>query len=260
MADGCIMTGVTQPPEDQQWQYPPAPQPFTMPSPPPAGDPGQPAGAAPGQAYGAGQAYPGSSYGTPSDGTPGHPAPSYGTGGRVARDPALAEWWQRLLARLVDDVILVILWILSLLPLFRRIQRLASQYPDLSQPAAAQAFNDSVSQLMAGMVGTFLLIGAGIGVVSFGYDWLQHGLWGQTIGKRVMGTKVVTADTRSPISGQAACGRAAVYALVPVVPSVGGLFALVNESWLLWDPRRQCLHDKAASTVVVKKSMLAPGA
>jgi uncharacterized RDD family membrane protein YckC len=44
------------------------------------------------------------------------------------------------------------------------------------------------------------------------------------------------------------------------VPSVGGLFALINESWLLWDPRRQCLHDKAAGTVVVKKSTLAPGA
>ena len=43
-----------------------------------------------------------------------------------------------------------------------------------------------------------------------------------------------------------------MYALVPVVPSVGGLFALINEAWLLWDPRRQCLHDKAARTVVVK--------
>ena len=80
-----------------------------MPSPPPAGDPGPPAGAPPGQAYGAYQAYPGSSYGTPSDGTPGQPAPSYGTGGRLAKDPALAEWWQRLLARLVDDLILVVL-------------------------------------------------------------------------------------------------------------------------------------------------------
>jgi uncharacterized RDD family membrane protein YckC len=273
MANGCIMTGVTEPPEDQQWQEPPAPQPFTMPSPSPAGDPGQLADVAPGQSYGTYQPYPGKPYGTPRDGTPrdgtprggtpGYPAPSYGTAGRPARDPALAEWWQRLLARLVDDVILIILtspvWIAGLLPLFRRIQRLASQYPDLSQPAAAQAFNDSVNQQMAGMVGTFLLIGAGIGVISFGYDWLQHGLWGQTIGKRVMGTKVVTADTRSPISGQAACGRAAVYALVPVVPSVGGLFALINESWLLWDPRRQCLHDKAAGTVVVKKSALAPG-
>src|SRR5262249_571387 len=36
MANGCIMTGVTEPPDDQQWQEPPAPQPFTMPTPPPA--------------------------------------------------------------------------------------------------------------------------------------------------------------------------------------------------------------------------------
>ena len=227
--------------------------------------PGQPPGAAPGQPYGA---YPGTSHGTPGYGTPRDGAPRYGmgrygTGGQAARDPALAEWWQRLLARLVDDVILVILtspiWVTALLPAFRHIERLAGQYPDLSQPAAAQAFNNGLSHLMTGMLDTFLLLGAAIGVVSFGYDWLQHGLWGQTIGKRVMGTKVVTADTRSPISGQAACGRAAVYALVPAVPSVGGLFALVNESWLLWDPRRQCLHDKAARTVVVKTSMLSPG-
>src|SRR5215831_4433695 len=148
MANGCIMSGVTEPPDDQQWQEPPAPQPFTMPSPSPAGDPGQSAVAAPGQAYGAYQPYPGRPYGPPRDGTPGYPEPSYGAGGRPARDPALAEWWQRLLARLVDDAILVILtspvWIADLLPLFRRIQRLASQYPDLSQPAAAQAFSDSV--------------------------------------------------------------------------------------------------------------------
>jgi uncharacterized RDD family membrane protein YckC len=231
--------------------------------------PGQPAGAAPGQQYGAYQPYPGASRGAPGSGAPGSGAPGYGTarygtGGQTAKDPALAEWWQRLLARLVDDVILALLtsplWVSVLLPAFRRIEHLASQYPDLSQPAAAQAFNNGLSDLMAGMIDTFLLLGAAIGVVSFGYDWLQHGLWGQTIGKRVMGTKVVTADTRSRISGQAACGRAAVYALVPVVPSVGGLFALVNESWLLWDPRRQCLHDKAARTVVVKTSMLPAGA
>jgi uncharacterized RDD family membrane protein YckC len=221
--------------------------------------PGQPAGAAPGQSYGAYPSYPGA-----DRGVPGYGAPSRGAAGPTARDPALAEWWQRLLARLVDGVILLILtsplWGAALLSLFRRVQRLASQYPDLSQPAAARAFSTGVSQMMTGMTGTFLLLGLSVAAVSFGYDWLQHGLWGQTIGKRVMGTKVVTADTRAPISGQTAGTRAAVYALVPAVPSVGALFALVNESWLLWDPRRQCLHDKAARTVVVKTSMLAPGA
>jgi len=238
----------------------------------PSGAGQAPAGVAPGQASGAYQPYPGARPGTPGYGAPGYGAPGYGAPGYgaagdpagrpVARDPALAEWWQRLLARLVDGVILLILtsplWVTALLSLFRRVQRLADQYPDLGQPAAAQAFNASVSQMMAGMTGTFLLLGLGIAAVSFGYDWLQHGLWGQTVGKRVMGTKVVTADTRAPITGQAACGRAAVYALVPAVPSVGALFALINEAWLLWDPRRQCLHDKAARTVVVKTSMLGP--
>ncbi len=234
-----------------------------MPGPPADGGQWQPPGAAPGQPpYG-------TAPGQPHRAHQPYPAPSYrpagsGTGNGTGRDPALAEWWQRLVARLIDDVILAVLtspfWGPALVTVYHRVQRLASQYPDLSQPAATQAFNNGVSQIVAGMVGTFLLIGVAVGVVSFGYDWLQHGLWGQTIGKRVMGTKVVTADTRSPISGNAACGRAAVYALVPAVPSVGSLFALINESWLLWDPRRQCLHDKAARTVVVKTSMLAPGA
>src|SRR3989440_10328683 len=68
------------------------------------GSSGQPAGAAPGQQYGAYRPHPGASRGAPGYGTP-----RYGTGGQTAKDPVLAEWWQRLLARLVDDVILVVL-------------------------------------------------------------------------------------------------------------------------------------------------------
>jgi uncharacterized RDD family membrane protein YckC len=286
--------GVTQPPDDHEPQATPPLQPFGMPGPPPAGSTGstgqpppgapgqpsqggqwQPPGAGPGQApYGTppGQPYgtaPGQApYGTP----PGQPYGTYqpypaspaGTMYKPPKDPVLAEWWQRLVARIIDGIILGILispfWIAVVISVVHRVQRLANQYPDLSQPGAQQALNNSVNQMMGGMVGTFLLVGVATALVSFGYDWLQHGLWGQTIGKRVMGTKVVTAESRSPISGGAACGRAAVYALVPAVPSVGGLFGLINELWLLWDPRRQCLHDKAAHTVVVKTSMLVPGA
>ena len=239
--------GVTQPSDDQEPAPAPPPQPFTMPGQAPPYGP--PAGQAPpyGQAYGAYQPYPGASYG--------------GTANRTARDPALAEWWQRLVARIIDGIILFILigpfWFPAVLSLVHRVERLASQYPDLSQPAQQQAFSNSVNQMTTGMIGTFLLIAAGAAAISFGYDWLQHGLWGQTIGKRVMGTKVVTADAHARISGGAACGRAAVYALIPAVPSVGGIFGLLNELWLLWDPQRQCLHDKAAHTVVIKTSALA---
>jgi uncharacterized RDD family membrane protein YckC len=261
----------SQPSPGGEWQ--PPGQPHGAAQGPP---PGQPQGT-PGQTYGT----PGQTYGTPGQpygvapgqppGTPGQPYGAYqaypgsaaGTGYRV-KDPALAEWWQRLLARIIDGIIVGILvspfWIPLMVSVFHRVQRLSNQYPDLTQPAAQQAFNSAVRQMVAGMVGTYLLVGLAGALIYFGYDWLQHGLWGQTIGKRALGTKVVTAQGHAPITGNSACGRAAVFALVPAVPSVGGLFFLLDSLWLTWDPRRQCLHDKAASTVVVKTSMLAPSA
>ena len=209
------------------------------------------------QAPGYGQAYGGY---RPYGGYPAYP----GQPGAVqapGRDPALAEWWQRLLARLIDDLVLSVLvgplWLAAFLPVWHRLMQLPSQSAYVS-PAANQAYVNAVNQTMTRALGTFLLVAVAAGVISFGYDWLQHGLWGQTLGKRVMRTRVVRADTRTRISGGAACGRAAVYALVPLVPTAGGIFALLNELWLLWDPQRQCLHDKAARTVVIKADAAVP--
>jgi uncharacterized RDD family membrane protein YckC len=178
------------------------------------------------------------------------------------RDPALAEWWQRLAARLIDAVVLAVLtaplWLAALLPAWHRLQTLSTESPYLG-PAAQQAFSASLDRAAAHLFVTFLLTGVAAGIIGFGYDWLQHALWGQTIGKRVMGTKVVSADTRARVTGGAACGRAAVYALIPLVPTIGGVFGLLDTLWLLGDRRRQCLHDKAARTVVVKARPV-PGA
>ena len=41
--------------------------------------------------------------------------------------------------------------------------------------------------------------------------------------------------------------------LVPLLGSVFGLLSSLDEAWLLWDPRRQCLHDKIADTLVEQK-------
>lgn len=238
---------MTQPPEGQAGPVPPL-QPLRQPGPggPGAGQPaaGQPGyGSAgdgrPGQGYGSFQPYPGAAAGTPAPG----------------RDPALAGWWQRLLARVIDGLVLALLisplWFAVFLPVWHRLQTLAGQAPYLS-PAARQMFSASVNQAIGSMVAASLLIAVAGAFLSFGYDWLQHGLWGQTIGKRVMGTRVVTAGSRGRISGGAACGRAAIYALIPLAPTVGLLLWVLDLLWLLWDPRRQCLHDKAARTVVVR--------
>jgi uncharacterized RDD family membrane protein YckC len=230
---------------------------------------GQPGYGQPG--YGqAGYAPPGygqAGYGQPGYGQPGYGQPGYGSPYQAypgagyppgpANDPSLAEWWQRLLARLIDGVVvgvlLIGLWIPIVLSATNRLRNVANQYSgNINSPAAQNAMNHAFSQAFAQAFGEILLLIAAAAVIMFVYDWAQHALWGQTLGKRALGTKVVTADTRSKISGGAAASRAAVYALAPLVPFVGGIFGLLNELWLLWDPQRQCLHDKAARTVVVK--------
>jgi uncharacterized RDD family membrane protein YckC len=211
--------------------------------------PGQPGYAQPPGQPGYGQ--PG--YGQPhSYGSPYQPYP--GTGyGYQAKDPSLAEWWQRLLARIIDGLVLSVLiiplWIPVLTSLVNKLRNISNQYAgNTNSPAAQAAFSHAADQFL-GEISLVVIAGLAIAVA---YDWLQHGLWGQTLGKRALGTMVVSAHTRSKISGGAAGGRAAVYVLPALVPFVGGLFALLNELWLLWDQQRQCLHDKAAHTVVIK--------
>jgi uncharacterized RDD family membrane protein YckC len=229
---------------------------------------GQPGYGQPG--YGqAGFAQPGYSepgYGQPGYGQPGYPQ-QYGSpyqpypGGGYqygpgqygpAKDPTLAEWWQRLLGQMIDWVIVGALssplWIPAFATYVNKVRSISSQYGNLNTQAAQTAVGNAGGHLF----GALFLAGLASALIMLVYDWVQHGLWGRTIGKRALGTRVVTATGRSKISGGAAGIRAAVFALPPIVPFVGGLFGLLNELWLLWDRQRQCLHDKAAKTVVVK--------
>jgi uncharacterized RDD family membrane protein YckC len=89
-------------------------------------------------------------------------------------------------------------------------------------------------------------------LVYFAYDGYMLTTRGQTFGKKWMKIRVaLLADGATP-AGRPGWTRAAVYALPPIVPCCGSVFWLVNVLWCLWDkPYHQCLHDKAAKTVVV---------
>lgn len=252
---------VTVPPPDS-WHFAPQPMPEPVPTPteaPPPGTQPPPGGQVPygtSPHYGTPPPYP---YGGPAGyGTPAQPYGAAYGGARQGPDPGLAEWWRRLLARLIDvaavAVVLLPIAVPMLSPSFSKLERIASQYPDLSTPQAQSAFTSAESRFL-GVLYTVSLIAA---AVWFLYDAVQHAKWGQTLGKRALSTKVVSACDGSPVSTVAAVKRAAVYALVPVVPLLGTFFAVLNELWLLWDRRRQCLHDKAARTIVVRTGV--PGA
>lgn len=208
--------------------------------------------------------YPQSGYGAPQgQGYPTYPQPGYSQayqpyGNQMpGKDPALAEWWRRLLARVIDGLILAVIFIPLWLPPWRTFVRqltaIANRYPSGTRLTTIPGAKTAIANAEGHLVGKLFVVGLLFYLVAFIYDWVQHAAWGQTIGKRALGTKVIRADGNPKVGVGPACGRAAIYALSPVVPFVGGLFDLLNELWLTWDPRRQCLHDKAAHTVVVKK-------
>jgi uncharacterized RDD family membrane protein YckC len=239
----------------QQYAMPPPPpyaqQPYGAPPPPPYAQ--QPHGA-PQQPYGV------PPYGAPPQpyGTQYPPYPA-GSGGPAGPEPDLAGRWRRLLARIIDGLVLSVVLIPLSIPILRRpldhLQQVTNQYPDLSVPGAQAAIARADGKLFGAFV-IFTIVAAAI---VFLYDWIQHARWGQTLGKRALRTRVVTAYGRAPINSAIAARRSAVYALVPAVPLLGGLFGLLNEMWCLWDPHRQCLHDKAARTVVVRTDLPAAG-
>jgi uncharacterized RDD family membrane protein YckC len=82
-------------------------------------------------------------------------------------------------------------------------------------------------------------------VVGLAYTtYLEGGASGQSIGKRVMGLRVVDAQT----GGSIGYGRGAIRWLVSIVSAIP---IFLGYFWMLWDGNKQTWHDKIANSVVV---------
>lgn len=77
------------------------------------------------------------------------------------------------------------------------------------------------------------------------YVLLESGPWQGTVGKKVMGIKVVDAITLERISVAKAIGRYFARILSAIIFLIGYLMALFSE-------KTQTLHDKLCNTYVVK--------
>ena len=74
---------------------------------------------------------------------------------------------------------------------------------------------------------------------------------GQTIGKKILGIKVVRSDFSPASLGRIFWLRNVVNAIPGVIPFVGNFYGIVDHLFVFGE-RRQCVHDKIADTVVVK--------
>ncbi|MFD6418842.1 RDD family protein [Streptomyces sp. NPDC060194] len=205
----------------------------TPPPPPPGPGAGQP---------GAGQPGAGNPYGSapPPGGPGGAPPPpydpnayggAYGGADPLAGMPPLAEPGRRLLARIIDIVIVAaVVFLISLI------------FGGFRYDYDADDMN----------VGRNLLQSLVAAVLYVGYDTVMTSRNGQTVGKRVMGLRTAMLDNGANPPMQASLLRAVVLWL-PAVFCCACIWTAVCGGWSIFDkPYRQGLHEKAAKTVVVK--------
>ncbi|KQX66651.1 RDD family protein [Angustibacter sp. Root456] len=191
--------------------------------------------------YGAPPPAPGPSTPPPAPGY-GPPPPAYGNApaagygyapGPVGGTPG--GMGKRLVARIIDGVLLLVVFIILAVPL-----GVFSAMSSASDSATAGTFNFGAN---LGFQALVLLIGAG-------YEIGMIGARGATIGKQVMGLKVINIETGAvPGFGSAA--------LRWLIPFIGSFFCGIGELLVYVSPffdnsgRQQGWHDKVAKTQVV---------
>lgn len=189
------------------------------PTPPPAPDYGAPPPSAPGGGYGAPPP-------PPPAGGYGTPPPAYGAAAPLPGGLVPAQWVQRFLAYLIDFIApVVVIYIVIIV---------------------FTAINDTLGAL----IGVVLWL-AMLAWLIYNYG-IKQGTTGYTLGKGMIGIKLVDANTGQPVGTGMAIARWFVHILdsIPCIP-VGFL-------WPLWDPRRETFADKILKHAVVVADKVDP--
>jgi uncharacterized RDD family membrane protein YckC len=145
------------------------------------------------------------------------------------RADALASIGKRALAQFLDGLVVGI-------PLFAITAALGYRLTDSSLS------NSALTWLTVLWVGANLMYNI-IGVAVYGY----------TVGKRIVGIKVVSRADGGRVTWTYASLRALIPTAVQLVPVVGPGLSLVVYLRAVFHPLRQGLHDVAAGTIVVKR-------
>jgi uncharacterized RDD family membrane protein YckC len=195
--------------------------------------------------------------GVPQFAAYGMPGPVTWKGRRLGRPPdgpgALAEPGRRLGARLLDVLVLlpvsVTLLVVTLLVATPRFGPLFPVSADGRYPSAASP--------TPGFIWLYLVVlGCALvsGLLMVAYETILVARWGRTLGMRWLGIRPLGTD------GVAlGWGRSFVRAVVYWLFTLLGWIGLVNVLWCLWDDDRQCLHDKAADSIVVNDQVRGSG-
>ena len=111
------------------------------------------------------------------------------------------------------------------------------QYKEIADPAAGWW-----------VLPLYTLAGFGMFFLINGYLLAKHG---QTVGKKLLGLRIVRSDGSPASLARLAGLRYGVGFLITAVPKVGMMYGLVD-ALLIFRASHKCLHDNIADTIVIK--------
>jgi uncharacterized RDD family membrane protein YckC len=144
--------------------------------------------------------------------------------------PELASRWARLWGSLIDTVIMLVV----LIPVM-----FVTGFMAALQSGTDPSFLFTIFMFLISVC-VFL---------AFNFKLLKNN--GQTIGKKVMGTKIVGLNNEKALMEDHILKRYLTYFVPGQIPIIGTLFSLVNILFIFGAEKR-CIHDLAGKTKVVK--------
>jgi uncharacterized RDD family membrane protein YckC len=168
----------------------------------------------------------------------GGPVPAYS--GAVSGRPQLSGWWRRVVAAVLDGLIIGIGSAILLVA--------------ITAPFSIGFFANDTVGVVAVLVGSLLALGC-IAVVSFLYAPYLMARWnGQTLGRKAVGIRVIRANGEPMTFWFAMLREVVVKALLfGFLGSITfGIASLLDVLWPLWDEENRALHDFIVNTRVIK--------
>jgi uncharacterized RDD family membrane protein YckC len=165
---------------------------------------------------------------------PGDPSapPAFAAVGPLAA--ALAGFWRRLAAAFLDWILIGI------------VAAAIGELFGVEVPSPPSTGGNDVNLLFQPAPGPFIL-------VELAYFTYFHATSpGQSIGNKILGIRVLDADTGRSLPYARAFVRALMSSL-SALPCFLGFF------WMLWDPRKRTWHDIVADSLVVRTTFYPPG-
>ena len=156
--------------------------------------------------------------------------------GSLAEGPVLAGRGMRLVAVILDGLLMSLI----AYPLFFVFGG-ASLFTHMDPATMGDPFSMMGAMIRASIPGYLVVLAV--------QAWCLHA-YGGTLGKKILGLRIVRTDGSRATAVRLILGRGAVAFVPSMIPLLGALWILID-SLLIFRDSRQCVHDQIADTIVV---------